>query len=62
MHRFRPESLPRKIDSSIPKEFTQHSKGVYSEKHNCCVKSSNRATCRSRTDMLLVLNFEKLNV
>ena len=52
--------LPPGITSG--KDWFQHSKGVYSEKHNCCVKSSNKATCRSRTDMLLVLNFEKLNV
>lgn len=49
--------LPPGITSG--KDWFQHSKGVYSEKHNCCVKSSNKATCRSRTDMLLVLNFEK---
>lgn len=58
-HFFSNAPLPPGITSG--KDWFQHSKGVYSEKHNC-VKSSNKATCRSRTDMLLVLNFEKLNV
>ena len=55
MHRFRPESLPAKIDSSIPKEFTLKNTIVWSrvtERHagvepTCCwfwIKKTKRGT------------------